>query len=65
MAIARAAAGDIPWRNLMHPKVSGVYFIRYEHHFIFFREFPDKVIGVISILHENMDLPSRLEDDFE
>lgn len=62
--IAQAAEGKIAWRKLMHPKVSGVYFIRYEHHYIFFRELPGNVIGVISILHENMDLPSRLEDDF-
>lgn len=28
-AIAQAAAGVIVWRNLMHPKLPGVYFIRY------------------------------------
>jgi toxin ParE1/3/4 len=62
-AIAQAAEGNLVWRNPMHPKLPGIYFIRYEHHYVFFRELPNKVIGVISILHENMDLPSRLEDD--
>ena len=65
IAIAQAAAGEIPWRRLMHPKLTGVCFIRYESHYIFFRELPNDVVGVISILHENMDLPSRLEDDWD
>jgi plasmid stabilization system protein ParE len=64
-AIAQAAAGQIVWRKPMHPKLSGIYFFRYENHYVFFRELPNNVIGVISILHENMDLPSRLEDDVE
>lgn len=62
-AIAQAAEGNMVWRNPMHPKLPGIYFIRYEHHYVFFKELPNKVIGVISILHEKMDLPSRLEDD--
>lgn len=62
-AIAEAAEGNMPWRNPMHPKLPGIFFIRYERHYVFFRELPNQVIGVISILHENMDLPSRLEDD--
>ena len=64
-AIAQAAAGQIVWRKLIHPKLSGIYFLRYENHFVFFRELPNDAIGVISILHENLDLPSRLEDDLE
>lgn len=64
-AIAHAAEGQFVWRNPMHPKLTGVYFIRYENHYVFFRKLPNNLIGVISILHENMDLPSRLEDDLE
>ena len=41
----------------------GVYFFRYEHHFVFFRELDGDEIGVISILHESMDLPHRLKED--
>ncbi len=64
-AIAQAAERNIVWRKPIHPELSGIYFIRYENHYVFFRELPNKVIGVINILHENMDLPSRLEDDLE
>lgn len=40
-----------------------VYFSKYEHHFIFFRQFSSKTIGVMSILHEMMDVPVRLKED--
>lgn len=40
--------------------VRETYFSRYEHHLIFFRELSDGSIGVMSILHEKMDVPSRL-----
>ncbi|MGI2031455.1 type II toxin-antitoxin system RelE/ParE family toxin [Rhizobium panacihumi] len=40
-----------------------VWFNRYEHHYIFFRKLFDGRIGIISLLHERMDLPVRLTDD--
>ena len=64
-AIAQAAAGNIVWRKPIHPKLSKIYYIRFENHYVFFRELPNNLIGVITILHEKMDLPSRLEDDFD
>lgn len=39
------------------------YFSRYEHHYVFFRELDNGELGVMSILHERMDLPVRLKDD--
>jgi hypothetical protein len=39
------------------------YFIRYEQHFIFFRALSPDAIGVISVLHENMNIPMRLRED--
>lgn len=39
------------------------YFCRYEHHYIFFRELETGDIGVMSILHERMNLPVRLRED--
>lgn len=39
------------------------YFSRYERHFVFFRELGNGDVGVMSILHERMDLPVRLRDD--
>lgn len=39
------------------------YFSRYEHHYVFFRELDNGDLGVMSILHERMDLPVRLKED--
>ncbi len=39
------------------------WFSRYEHHYVIFRTLSGARIGVISILHERMDLPVRLTDD--
>jgi toxin ParE1/3/4 len=50
------------WRSLKDKRLPDVFFVRSRHHFIFFREI-QKQIAVISILHENMDLPDRLLED--
>lgn len=39
------------------------FFSRYEHHYVFFRELDNGDLGVMSIQHERMDLPVRLEED--
>jgi len=39
------------------------YFSRYERHYIFFRELDNGDLGVMSLLHDRMDLPVRLKDD--
>ncbi|WHO76809.1 type II toxin-antitoxin system RelE/ParE family toxin [Rhizobium sp. BT03] len=39
------------------------YFGRYEHHYVFFRELENGDLGVMSILHERMNLPVRLKED--
>ena len=51
------------WREVRHDQITGVYFTRYEHHYLFFRELSDGRLGIISVLHERMDLPNRLIDD--
>ncbi|MDX3926815.1 MAG: type II toxin-antitoxin system RelE/ParE family toxin [Shinella sp.] len=57
------------WRRLpQHLSVpqdlkDNAYFSRYERHYIFFRELPNGMLGVMSILHERMDLPVRLAED--
>jgi toxin ParE1/3/4 len=63
-----AAIHDAPnrrtgWRPVPDKSLRGVWFIRHRHHFIFFRELPSGSLGVISILHESMDLPARLKED--
>ena len=59
----RASEEKTRWRSLKNRTIPGIFFIRHRSHFIFFRELSSGEIGVISILHENMDLPSRLFDD--
>jgi plasmid stabilization system protein ParE len=39
------------------------FFSRYEHHYVFFRELDNGDLGIMSILHEKMDLPVRLRED--
>ena len=53
------------WRPATDNSLLDIFFIRYRHHFIFFRELSKGRLGVISVLHENMDLPVRLKQDVE
>jgi len=53
------------WRRVVDESLSGVFFIRYQHHYLFFRELSGGTLGVISVLHENMDIPARLREDSE
>ncbi|WHA39758.1 type II toxin-antitoxin system RelE/ParE family toxin [Agrobacterium larrymoorei] len=39
------------------------YFSRYEHHYLFFRTLDNGDLGVMSILHEKMDMAVRLRED--
>lgn len=39
------------------------YFVKYQRHYLFFRELEDDLIGVISIIHEQRDVVSVLEKD--
>jgi toxin ParE1/3/4 len=62
-AIHEVADGHRHWRPVLDEGLRGVYFIRYERHFIFFRSLSRDAIGVISVLHENMNIPMRLRVD--
>ncbi|MBF0263845.1 MAG: type II toxin-antitoxin system RelE/ParE family toxin [Gammaproteobacteria bacterium] len=42
-----------------------IYFSRYQHHYIFFRELSNGDLGIMSILHESMDMPIRLQEDLQ
>jgi len=64
-AIDAAAGKRQHWRPVLDEALKGVFFIRYRHHYIFFRELTKGTLGVISILHESMDIPSRLKEDSE
>jgi plasmid stabilization system protein ParE len=53
------------WRKLENKRFKGkeVYFQRVEKHFVFFKKLPSGDIGILSILHERMNLPERLLED--
>ncbi len=62
-AINKAQDESHRWRPVLDDALRGIYFFRHQHHFIFFRKLSKGALGVISILHEKMDLPSRLRED--
>jgi toxin ParE1/3/4 len=51
------------WRRVVDKRLTGIYFIRFQHHYLFFRELSCSSLGVISILHESQNIPSRLRQD--
>jgi plasmid stabilization system protein ParE len=62
-AIHQEANSRHRWRLLQDEMLSGVFYIRYQRHFVFFRELSPGSIGVISVLHDNMNIPLRLRED--
>ena len=37
----------------------------YKHHYIFFRELSKDLLGIVNVLHVNMDIPSRLKENLD
>ena len=64
-AINAAQGKRHQWRCVTDEALSGVIFFRHQHHYVFFRELSEGTLGVISIIHENMDIPARLREDSE
>lgn len=62
-ALTQISDNPSSWRKVRGKRFAGVYFFRYEQHVVFFKQFASGDIGIISILHEKMDLPLRLLDD--
>ncbi|WHO74260.1 type II toxin-antitoxin system RelE/ParE family toxin [Rhizobium sp. BT03] len=67
--LQRLCENRLIWRQLPQRLVvpadikRRAYFCRYEHHYIFLRELENGDIGVMSILHERLNLPVRLRED--
>lgn len=67
--LSKLAARELPWRaipqHLLHTQTpdAEVYFSRYKHHIIFFRQLSPDKIGIMTILHEAMDITLRLQED--
>ncbi len=64
LELDKIAASPYRWRRVKAEGLEGVYVAKYRHHFIFYRRLLGSELGVISILHENMDLPGRLKEDY-
>ncbi len=64
-AMENAAGNRLVWRPVIHDELKGVFFIRYKKHYIFFRELSHGELGILDVLHERMDIPSRLKDMIE
>lgn len=62
-SIDELASKKYTWRKLEHEDVNGIYFVRYKHHYVFFRELSKEMLGIVNVLHESMDIPNRLKED--
>ena len=61
--IQKAASREIFWRGLREQTNLEVYFVKYQRHYLFFRELEDDLIGIVSIIHERRDVVSVLESE--
>ena len=54
----------VQWRTI--PKSMGVhgYFTRYQRHLVFWKILGDGSVGIAAVLHDAMDLGTRLSADF-
>ena len=57
----KAASREILWRSLSEQTNLDVYFVKYQRHYLFFRELEDDLIGIVSLIHERRDVVSVLE----
>jgi len=62
-AIKKAAQDRSVWKTADYEGLVGVFYVKYERHITFFRVLSQEEIGVISVLHDNMDIPIRLKND--
>lgn len=62
-AIEKTRKSRFLWRSVGDEQLPGVFYFRYRHHLIFFRQLSTEHIGIISVLHESMGIPARLRED--
>ena len=62
--IQKVASREILWRRLREQTNLEVYFVKYQRHYLFFREFEDDSIGIVSVIHERRDVVSILEKEY-
>ena len=54
-------------RNLVVPQdlTVDIYFVKYEKHYVFFKQLSTNTVGILAILHESMNMPIKLAKDLE
>lgn len=61
----KTASREILWRSVLSQTSLDAYFVKYQRHYLFFRELEDGLIGIVSIVHEKRDIVSVLEKELE
>lgn len=51
------------WKKIDYENMEDIYYCKYKKHFIFFKKLSGQGLGVISILHEKMNIPTQLKND--
>jgi len=62
-AFKKTCQNSSSWKRVRGKAFVGVFFVRYQRHIIFFKLLAADDIGIISVLHENMNLPNSLLSD--
>ena len=57
------ASKRFPWRAVAPEFGIEGYYRRCEHHFIYWREWADGTVGIVTVLHERMHQLDRFRDD--
>lgn len=50
------------WRPVPRERLAGAFVVRYEQHFVFFRELPSGALGVLAVQHQARASPQALKD---
>lgn len=56
---------DIFWHKLKENIGLDVYFVKYQKHYLFFKQLDETTIGVINIIHERRNLVAVLEQSLK
>ncbi len=63
-AIEKISSSPEAWKKITYEDIRNVFYFKYKKHFVFIKILSSQSIGIISILHEKMNLPERLKDGY-
>lgn len=52
------------WKKVHVGESGTAYSFRYRHHYVFLRQLSEGSLGIISVLHESMNLPDRILEEY-